>query len=340
MRKLSLALISVAGCMFPLSAMAQDTSSSSSDSGKAAVVGGKLSDEQLMLNNQAVAAVKNNEFKKAELLYQALLELGEFNYIWYQLGKTYARQDKCVEAYDAYGHVETAPILDPEEYNPEMIKDATRKGLAELDDKCSAKVEFTCNPEQMTLSVDGGVEFECSSNQVPFTPGRHSVYAKTSFGFNTVVVTAVSGQVTTSKVKVINYEEIASNAGLTPEELEQRSRLFKILGYTFVGAGAAIGIGGGLWMWWEDHDYDNYYKEHKTQIADVQKKKDKAEKMLPVSYALLATGSAMAVAGAVLLIYDAVKIQPQLEDLYRNQSFNISPVFSPEFSGFALTGTF
>ena len=71
---------------------------------------------------------------------------------------------------------------------------------------------------------------------------------------------------------------------------------------------------------------NDYYKGAKTRLA--------------VSYATLATGAVMAVTGVVLVIYDVVKIQPQLEELNRGRSFNLSPVVSPDFSGFALTGTF
>ena len=140
MRKISLILALMAGCMLPLTAVAKPadstskksrkktsssskskttttttttTSSSSStssapstDSAKdAKPVGGKMSTEQIMLNNQAQAAVQESKFNKAEQLFIALLELGEFNVIWYQLGKTYAREDKCIEAYDAFSEM-------------------------------------------------------------------------------------------------------------------------------------------------------------------------------------------------------------------------------------------
>ena len=377
MRKLSLALALIAGCMMPLSAVAQDASSSKSKSKKRkskkskkskstnssstgwdktidsnTVVGGKLSSEQLMLNHQAVTAVKNNEFKKAEQLYQALLQLGEFNYIWYQLGRTYARQDKCVEAYDAFSHVASAPILDPEEFPPERVRDATQKGLADLDAQCSARVVFSCHPEQMVISLDGGVEFECSTQPVALVPGRHSVYAKTSFGFNTLIIDAIEGQVTMANVDVINFEEVATNAGVTPEELERRTKLFNALGYSFIGVGTAIAVGGGVWMWWMDHT--NYLHTNPQAFEDVEDdqendidnsneiidEKKRFEKLLPVTYAMITVGAVMAVTGVALVIYDAVKIKPQIEELDRSRSLYFSPVISPSFSGFALTGTF
>ena len=333
MKKLTLSLVLIAGCLSPVTVMAQDTSSST--------VGGTLSSEQVMLNNQAVTAVKSGEFKKAEQLYQALLQLGEFNYIWYQLGRTYARQDKCIEAYDAYSHVAIAPILDPEEYPPEMINDATQKGLAELDAQCSSKVVFTCSPSQMTLSVDGGVEFECSSKPVSLVPGRHSVYAKTSFGFNSIIIESVAGQVTNSKVDVVNYEEVATRAGVTMEEMEKKSKLFKALGYSFIGVGAAVGAAGaGLNGYYFFKYRDKHNTNNDEENEDYRDNLSSYRTYVNIGLGMMIGGGAMAIAGIVLVCYDAVVIQPQIEELSKTRTFNLSPVVSPEFSGFTLTGTF
>ena len=343
MRKCSVFLAMLAiGVMMPLTVMAQDGSDSRAGSNKG-VKHGSFTNEQLMLNNRAVEAVINKEFKKAEKLYEALLTMGEFNVVWFQIARTYTRENKCVEAYDAFSHVASAPILDDEQLTPEKVSELTEKGLSELEGLCSSKVVFRCSPAEMTLSVDGGVEFECSDKPIPMVPGKHAVYAKTSFGFNSTTVVSVAGQQTEAKVEVVNYEDLAMNAGMTVEELEKKSSIFKIVGYSLLGAGVVgAGVSGGL-MGYYYFDYKKQYDNQATQadINKLTKLRNDNKTKLDLTYGFLAAGSAMAVTGAVLLIVDAVKIQPQLEYVKGNFStLELSPVVSPEFSGMALSGRF
>lgn len=305
---------------------------------------GTFSPEQLMLNNRAVEAVKEGNFKKGEQLYFALLQLGEFNVIWYQIARTYARENKCIEAYDAFNQVSKAPILDDEGFTPEAIAAFTETGLKELDAQCSSKVRFTCTPADTKLSIDGGVEFDCNSNEIKLVPGKHAVYARTSFGFNSITVSTSAGQVKDAKVEVVNYEDIALKGGMTVEELEKKSKIFKITGYTLLGAGiVGAGVSGGL-MAYFNYDYLDKFDNQQNDTTEIQKLTDlreKRQKDLILTYSFLAVGGAMAVTGAVLLIVDAVKIQPQLEYLRGSASvFEVSPVVSPEFSGITLSGRF
>ena len=56
---------------------------------------------------------------------------------------------------------------------------------------------------------------------------------------------------------------------------------------------------------------------------------------------MIALGSAMTITGIVLVVYDAVKIVPQLEEFEkRGVSLQFAPTVSPKFSGFMLSGTF
>ena len=393
MKKLSLILALMAGVMLPLTATAKPDSSSkkskrskgkdtkavASDDSQAAsntktINGrevGSFTNEQILLNNKATDAVNAGDFKKAENFLAALNDLGEFNVVWYQLGRTYARQDKCLEAYDAFNHVADSRIL--AQYEPEVIAENTRKAIAQLDAQCSAKLVFTCvnqanEPTEMMLSIDGNREFECSSKPIPVVPGKHSVYAKASFGFNTVVVDGVAGVVTNSKVIVSDFEKIAKEGGVTPEELEKKSTLFKALGYSFIGVGTALAVGGGVLMYYSWNSYNDYLngygldgsggegvsaapvfrdggdgegEDDQYDSVEASDRQSKEQKKIYASYGLIGAGGAMLVTGLVLVIIDAAKIQPQLEEVKRaNSAYSFAPIVSPDFAGLSFRWSF
>ena len=207
---------------------------------------------------------------------------------------------------------------------------------------------MTCNPADMTISIDGGKEMPCSSKPMALTPGRHSFYGKTSYGFNTVVVEGVASQTVNGKIEVIDYETIAVEAGVSPEVIRKKSKLFKILGYTFIGVGAAVAGTGGFMTGYFYYDYVDKKKKcddesrrntGNNQSSCTPPDKDKYYKnYLYPGYALLAVGSAMAVTGVVLVVVDAVRIQPQLEMIEsKTTSFHIDPILTPSFNGMAFT---
>ncbi|MBQ9396235.1 MAG: hypothetical protein IJU23_12090 [Proteobacteria bacterium] len=335
MKKLSLTFAIIVCMMLPLSANAKPVPPSppkqpdivnTDDDGKP----GEFTREQAMLNAQALQAFQNGEYEKAQLIFEAMNSLGEFNVTWYQLGQAYARKDKCMEAYDAFHRVADAPILNSE--NPKIVAELTRKALAELDEQCSAKVVFKCEPEDTVLTIDNQREFKCSSEPVPVVPGTHGVHAKTSFGFTSITLDAVAGQVTETDVVIIdNLLDHCFDCCYRPAlyTLERKSRDFKISGYTLLGAGiVGAGVSGGLM---------GYYN-HKER-------RDSHQTDLKYTYAFLAISSAMAVTGAILLIFDAVKYEPIIYEFNHDEcsskgSYSLAPAMSPAFFGIMLNGRF
>ncbi len=361
MRKFSLLLALFAGMMLPLSAVAQDSGKTSSSSKKksskkkasaekneAAQVETPVeppveltfSSEQIMLNNQAVEASAQGEFKKAEQIFNAMLQIGEFNIIWLNLANAYLMQDKCMETAEALKHVYTAPRIT--DIPHEKVEEKAALYAQQMNDKCSSKLTLVCNPPEMTVTIDGGQEMACISDPIALVPGRHVVYGQTSFGFNTAVANTVAYETTELKVDVIDYETVAKDAGVTPEELRKKSTLFKALGYSFIGVGvAALGSGIGLSTYYY-FDYKDKYKQNQSyQSIDsdqLRKIRKEDEKYMNVGYGLAAVGGAMLVAGIVLVVVDVVKYQPQIEKLESGLSF--APAFSPEFTGFSLSTRF
>ena len=367
MKKLSLMLALMAAAMLPVTAVAQDTTKSKSskkkskaskadagnkaeaDDGSAkAAEGVSFTDEQILLNNRAAEATKKGDFKQAEQLYNALLQIGESNIVWFNLGHSQAKQDKCIEARSSFEHVADAPKI-LEYFTPEEINERTEKAMRELSEKCSATIRVSCNPQEMEISIDGGDPIKCSETEYSVVPGKHSIMGRTEKGFNTIVVDATANMLTVAPIEVIDYEAIVDKAGITPEELQKKSTLFKALGYTFIGVGAATAATGGIM----DYYFWNKYKNDLNKVNNQEGSSSNTNKIkqeqsdyynyIYVGYALIGVGSAMAITGVILVVYDAFSIQPQLEELSRGKTAfapMFAPVVSPQFTGFTLSATF
>jgi len=298
-------------------------------------VGTSFTNEQVTLNNQAVDATNAGNFQKAEELFRAMLHIGEFNVIWFNLGRTYASQGKCIEAREALMRVAGAP---PIREIPKAELDARAQDhLKELDAQCSGSIVLQCRPAEMTISINGGVEFDCHSMPIALVPGEHSIYAKTSYGFTTKSVTAVAGKAVSVEVEVVDLEKLLADGGLTPEERAQKSFLFKTLGYTFIGVGAATAIGGGVLAGVSYSRYQDLLEKNKNNQGDypaemIDREKSKTQKKLNISYGLIAGGSAILVTGVVLVIVDAVNYapRPEGEDV---SSFQFLPYVSVSADG-------
>lgn len=296
---------------------------------------GYFSDEQTMLNNQAVTAVVEGNYKKAEQLFTAMIQIGEFDVIWWNLGNTYAAQNRCIEAREAFSHVADAPAT--ADYAHEDIMELMAKDSASFEKRCSAPISISCVTPDMTITIDGGKEFACNSDVIKLTPGAHSLYAQTSFGFTQVRVDAKANELVTVPVEVINYEEIAANGGLTPEEKAERSFIFKTVGWSLLGVGVAVAAGGGVLLGISYFDYkDKSDSQHKnpqeTSYDDTTEAYNDTKTKLNISYGLLAGGGALAATGAALLIVDAVKYS----DNSSTSAVNAFPIFTGDTAGMGV----
>ncbi|MBQ1924490.1 MAG: hypothetical protein II180_00060 [Proteobacteria bacterium] len=359
MRK-SITIFAFLAAFIPMSVYAQDANNTPArDTSKVvhkvqpAEAEHTFSDEQVMLNNQAVDAVSSGNYGKAEQLFNSMLQIGEFNVIWMNLGRTYANQNKCIEAKDAYAHVFTAPKID--DFPSDMINQTTKTFIKELEERCSSKLVLSCSPEDMTISIDSGREMKCTSEEIALVPGLHSVFGKTDYGFNTVGVETISGHTSVAEIEVVDYKKVAAEAKESPEELLKKSTIFKAAGYSLLGVGVAMAAGGfGWWGYsynlWQNNcgevEVLNGYKScgGSDGVKNAGKVNGKTrqdiEKAQIAGGVIGAVGTAMVITGVTLVLYDALSIRPKYEEAASLQSFRISPTFSPEFSGLSFTGRF
>ena len=321
---------------------ASDSTSSSSMGSTRTTMGVTFSDTQRDLLYRATSEFKSENFKQAESLLETIIYINEFDLMWFQLGKAYDRENKCMDAYNAFGRVAAAPSM-PKDVGDEIPKDQlinlTKDAVATLNDKCTAKVRFVCDPPEMDLSVDGGMEFKCSDEVRPFTVGRHAIYARTSFGFSNMAMNVTDrAEGHRIEVKVIDWRGEESL-----EELERKSTLYNSIGWSLLGAGVVgASVSAGL-MWYFNDDYQKQYDNYNAGKGSegLKSEQESTNKKLIGTYAGLGIGGAMVVTGAALLIVNAVSITPRLENLKRDLGYmDFMPVMSPEFTGFTLSGMF
>lgn len=117
--------------------------------------GGYMSDEQISLNKEAAEATQAGDYEKAELLFKAILRMKEFDFIWLNLGRTYAKHNKCIEAREAYSHVLGAPVL--RETAHIDIKAKLEGFQADLEAQCSEQFHKydTWHETSKTYSIAG-----------------------------------------------------------------------------------------------------------------------------------------------------------------------------------------
>lgn len=361
MRK-SIILVAFFAYLIPQTALAQDTGNQ--ETGRTAVhrivssdqpadVEHTFSDEQVLLNNQAVDAVSSGNYVKAEQLFNSMLQIGEFNIIWMNLGRTYANQNKCIEAKDAYSHVFSAPEIN--DFPSEMIKQTTEKFLKELEAQCSSKLVLSCTPSDMMVSIDSGREMKCPSEPVALAPGLHSILGKTGYGFNSIAVETEANKTIQAEIEVVDYKKKAAEATESPEELLRKSKIYKAAGYSLLGAGVAMAAGGfGWWgysynLWQSNCGESEVLHGYKScggseNIKNAGKVNGKTRKDIEKAQitggVIGAVGTAMAITGVTLVLIDAFRIQPKYREAAALQSFRVSPALTPEFSGLSLSGRF
>ena len=317
-----------------------------------------LTDEQLTLNNQAVEAVNYRQFEKAEQLFKAMLQIQEVNIIWMNLGRTYANQNKCPEAADAYAKVATSPKSS--DFPSDLIDATTADFLSDLKIKCSASISLACRQEESTVIVlDSGEERACSSEPLLIIPGNHTLYARTNseakvFHFDAEAGQRIDLDVTLTPEEINSQPTETDKIAPLPEldpMLVERSKLFKTVGYSLIGAGAALAVGGFTFMGIAYGDFQNHCS--KGNLDDTCKEidgkwespmgfhEDKIKTYTTISGVIGGIGAAALITGLAFVVIDAVKYQPQIDAFANNHKYiELSPVFSPIFAGISFSGRF
>lgn len=109
------------------------------------------SETQSRYNNEGVLKMQENDYEGAVARFQSSLALGDLNITYLNLGRSYFRLDRCLEAREAFEAVESAPaVASP---TPAEIAAALEKFRTDLDDDCTGTVVFACDaPTKVALN--------------------------------------------------------------------------------------------------------------------------------------------------------------------------------------------
>ena len=326
-----------------------------------------------MLQKQAMDAFKDGNYKLAEELLKNALSIEESDVTWLNLGRTYMRQNRCVEARNAYAKVnlgQALPIV-VEKYG-EYQKDLIRI--------CSCEVDFICTAPDVKIYVDNFDIGSACGESIHLTSGLHSFREENASGsLNRLMELESDGEVKTVDFKAALAEQIAAanqivanqTAAATnpvaaadnqqgeevipppepvdPEVLAKRYSRIRIAGYTLLGGGVAIAAGCGVGLGLEISKFNSYCNNNDCD-SGYENYMDYAKsgtELINGWIAGVTVGSVVAVTGVVLAVLGHVLDQSAGED--ENPPFeegetavHINPVLSvmPSFSGAGILISF
>lgn len=132
-------------------------------------------DEQRELNEAAVKAMVDGDYVQAIELLEQANEIGELNITWLNLGRAYAKADRCKDALVAYDRMAVAPRVDKP--SAEQLYEILTKYRQELVTECPGNIIVRCRPRSLGVVIDGGEELACPEGPIELAPGRHTFVA-------------------------------------------------------------------------------------------------------------------------------------------------------------------
>jgi hypothetical protein len=129
------------------------------------------SETQLRYNNEGVLKMQDNDYEGAVARFQSSLAVGELNITYLNLGRSFYRLGRCVEAREAFDRVTDSPkVASP---SPAEITTALENFRNDLDEICTATIVFVC-AETSRVGVDKAKPRVCEG-ELPWTvtAGKH-----------------------------------------------------------------------------------------------------------------------------------------------------------------------
>lgn len=162
--------------------------------------GGELSQTQFKYNEQGTAQSKDGRYEEAIASFKLALAIKDYNLLYLNLGRAYAKRGWCGQAKEAYGRVERAPALAVP--TREEVNQVLKAFSAELDAACSAKIKLECEPATMRVSIAGADPIACDGAPVPVLPGAVEIVGVRGAERVEQLASAPQGEVTTVRLSL------------------------------------------------------------------------------------------------------------------------------------------
>ncbi len=264
------------------------------------------SETQLRYNNDGVLRMQANDYEGAVARFQSSLAVGELNITYLNLGRSYFRLGRCLEAKEALDAVETAPkVASP---SPAEISAALGNFRKDYEELCTATVVFNCSePSQVGIGkskprlCEGKLEW-------PVSAGTHEAIR---YDVDvTKSVTVGSGESTTVELErpavVVEKDpedDKGDGGGTTapPPELEESTSTKDIFGYFALGsAGVLLGTALVVDLAVVGPSLD---RTNEATGAARQSAEEDLESQQNLNKIVIASGAGLAIVGATLLLW-------------------------------------
>ncbi len=214
------------------------------------------SQAQLDLYTEGTKAFQDGQYDQAIEYFQASLQIGPLNITYLNLGRTYFKAGRCLEAKEAFNKVAASPQLS--EPTPVQVLGKLKEYRQDLANECPGTLVVRCEPSNMRVGVDDGPLAACTDAPLELSPGKHTLTGE------------VEGQKTSKDVQIVAMERTELALSVDPSAKADvvpppnadppgdiapvptvdatDSEPSRWLEWTLVGVGA-VGIAGGLFYY-------------------------------------------------------------------------------------------
>ncbi len=160
----------------------------------------ELTKSQLEYNNRGVTLINEGKYDEALGYFQSSLAVGEANVTYLNIGRTYTRMGRCVNAATAFAKVESAPaVASP---SSDEIAKILKRYRSDLDETCSSRLRLRCPDAKIAVAIDSSPAIDCPELPVPVTPGAHRVQVSYQGRQEVHTVEAAAGEIAELKLAV------------------------------------------------------------------------------------------------------------------------------------------
>ncbi len=249
---------------------------------------------QLELNDAGVQAIIAENYTLAIKLFDSSLALGPINITYVNRGRALQHAGKCEQAEESYEAAYSAPAMaEPSAAN---VAATIERYRAELREVCPGKVLLVCDPQTLSVSIDGKDLGACPQEPIELSKGEHHIRG-TSKGKSVETVVDIAP----FKLRRLSLKldmDVQVTAGIQGSESSESVRPLAVedsvsasggrsssAGYWLLGSGVAL-LGGGIVM-------DNVPESSKNSTYDHVD-------VVPVG--MYVGGALLAIYGVVLLM--------------------------------------
>ncbi len=284
----------------------------------------EASDKAKELFNAGVTHFKTERYEMAAMSFREANRLNPNWKIFFNIGQSEAaakRWGLALEAFEQY-------LVEGGDEIPSDRERVIRTEIEKLKTKLGS-VEIVA-PKGAKVQIDG------MERGVAPLPGRIRVATGTVHRLRVILDDAV---LLDRQIKVGSQDNLSLTVAPEYEHNKSSPKLFFVLGWSLLGGGAAVALGGAITggvVLSKKGQLEDDCPNRICTTKEEEKLLDEATTLGTVTTVLVSVGLATALAGSTLLVLDALKKEESKSVL----TVSTSPVVTPSFGGWVIQGRF